>query len=117
MQLKHMEFDFFNDANGENMFTLAVKRSNTEVVWEVMKTLNEFTQNRLEKAIELIPLEDFMWYMNPEFVSLIDNAFVPAISDTGIPIPTLSWQAEGEIIYAKSSQNRYDEKVHRKLHG
>ena len=55
--------------------------------------------------------------MHTEFVSLIDNGLVPAISDTGIPIPTLSWQAEGEIIYAKSSQNRYDEKVHKKLHG
>ena len=49
--MKYRDFDFFNDANGENMFTLAVKRSNTEVVWEVMKTLNEFTGNKLVKAI------------------------------------------------------------------
>ena len=117
MQLKHQDFEFSNDANGENMFTMAVKRSNTEVVWEVMKTLNEFTDHKLVKAIELIPLEDIMWYMTPEFVSLTDNAFVPAISDEGIPIPTLSWQGEDEIIYTKSPQNRYNAEVHKKLHG
>ena len=99
------------------MFTLAVKRSNTEVVWEVMKTLNEFIDDKLVKAIELIPLEDIMWYMTPEFVSLIDNAFVPAISDEGIPIPTLSWQGENKIIYTKSPQNRYNAEVHKKLNG
>ena len=54
--------------------------------------------------------------MHTEFVSLIDNGLVPAISDTGIPIPTLSWQAEDQIIYAISSQNRYNGKVHKMLH-
>jgi hypothetical protein len=48
---------------------------------------------------------------------LLKFAFVPAISDRGQPPPLVFRQAEDEVFYATSTQNRYNEEVHQKLHG
>ena len=111
-QISKEEFPCFNDSFGENMFTLALKRGEPDVINEVLKTMSQYSQEDLSAVIEEIPLEDIMWYMNSQFISIVENAFVPAISDRGLSTPTFSWQAENEIKHAFSTQNKYNETVH-----
>ena len=47
---------FFNDSNKENMFTLAIKRRNINIVFEVMKNLCQMSQDKFNAITKTIPL-------------------------------------------------------------
>ena len=52
-----------NDINGENVFTLAVKRQDNDaakVIFQVMKNLSEMIKEKLNAACEFLPLVEIM---------------------------------------------------------
>ena len=51
---------FYNDENGDNMFTLAIKRRDTRITIESMKNLLDLEQDELSAYMENLPLEDIM---------------------------------------------------------
>ena len=50
------DMQFFDDANGENMFTLAIKRKNINIILEVLKNLCQMSQDKLNAISKSIPL-------------------------------------------------------------
>ena len=74
-------------------------------------------KEKLSEACAKLPLLIIMRQKNAFVEPLIKDATIPAISDKGQPPPLVFKQAENTVSYALSSQNRYDEEVHQKLHG
>ena len=50
----------YNDENGDNMLTLAIKRNDTSITIEAMKNLLELDHDELAALMESFPLVDIM---------------------------------------------------------
>ena len=59
-------------------------------------------QERLDDLCPSIPLKELIETRNAYVESLLRNAMVSALSDYGLPPPSVFRQSEKKIIYAKS---------------
>ena len=50
----------YNDLNGDNMFTLAIKSKDPRIIFEAMKNLSGMSPEELVTITELFPLEGVM---------------------------------------------------------
>ena len=70
---------FYNDSNGDNMFTLAIKTKNIKIIIEVMKYLCRLSIDKLNAAAGLISLKDIIKQNNVHVEPLIKDAMVPVL--------------------------------------
>lgn len=75
------EFLFYNDANNQNMFTLAIERNNKKIINEVMKNLSEMSPEKIVEVTKTISLLDVVNQPNDFIKPLLNHAMVQAISD------------------------------------
>ena len=94
---------FFNDADYQNMFTLAIEIGNPRIILQLMNNLCTLLSEDFEPISELISLADFISRNNAYVEPLIKNAMIPAISDFGIDPPVVFNQSESTVNYANSS--------------
>ena len=85
---------FFNDVNGDNMFTLAIKRKNINLILDVLKNLCQMSKDNLNAISKSIPLSELIKLNNTYIEPLLKYAMVKAISDKNQPLPTVFRQNE-----------------------
>ena len=51
---------FYNDENGNNMFTLAIESKDTKTILEAMKNLLQMDPDEFAKTQEILPLKDII---------------------------------------------------------
>lgn len=73
----------YNDIYNENLFTLAIKRGDAKITFEVLNFMCSMPQEKLNILAPSIPIRDLVKTNDGSIETLIKNAMVRAVSNYG----------------------------------
>ena len=73
----------YNDIFNQNLFTLAKKRGDAKITFEVLKFMCSMPQEKLNELAPSIPVKDLIKSNDGSIETIIKNAMVRAVSNYG----------------------------------